>query len=85
MSALKFRYLDLFSDECFLFSHCTACPIGAIIGIVVGVVVLACVLSVLLPLLICCFLRVGVYAALGCACASKKNKKDEAELKGVEL
>ena len=77
---LKFSksYLGLFSDECFSFSHCTAFPLGAIIGIVVGVVVLACVLSILIPLLICYFLGVGV-------CASKKSKKDGAELKSVEL
>lgn len=46
---------------------------------------LACVLSILIPVLICCFLGVGVCAAVGCACASTKNKKDGAELKEVKL
>ena len=62
--------------HCYSF-HSTAFPIGAIVGIVVGVVVLACVLSILVPVLICCFLGVGVCAVVGCAA----KKKNETELK----
>ena len=62
-----------------LFLTAPGIPVSAIIGAVVGVVVLFCVLSILIPVLICCCLGCGIFATLGCACAS--TKKDQADLK----
>ena len=87
MSHVHLAYQHSLFDDSFPFflTATPPFPVGAIVGIVVGVVVLASCVIILLAVLICCCLGCGIFATLGCACASTKKDKADLELKSVGI